>query len=200
MRRLLRSVQLLSVLGIIGLLLTFSLDKLSLQHTDKKPQEINHVKERQEKHAISNKSESSSNVASLSDYGRLRNKTTLPTNSDVITSKSPKEKNSKYESDSATYSHGKQVTNKNTSPSKPVAWLRSKSKTHLSNVATVFHNLGYNVIRNVSEPERWHVLWSHSYPFDKMKLALKSHQKVNHFPRCGMIYVKSKRAILYKSS
>ena len=71
-------------------------------------------------------------------------------------------------------------------------------KGNLRTMNRVFDRLGYVTV-NATEGDDWDVLWSIEYPyeprkseiFDPLKVPLKKHQRINHFPGFGNITSKA---------
>ncbi|CAH1792274.1 unnamed protein product [Owenia fusiformis] len=71
----------------------------------------------------------------------------------------------------------------------PIVWINAKNihSGYLDHVLAVFSRIGY---MRGTESSDWDVLWSHDYPFSKLRDVIqniKPHQRVNHFPGSGFI-------------
>lgn len=73
---------------------------------------------------------------------------------------------------------------------KPTYWIYGAGGDgQWVHVNKVLKRLGFERVTE-NESETADLLWAHDYPFTKIKpkiLAMKPHQKVNHFPGCGFI-------------
>lgn len=72
----------------------------------------------------------------------------------------------------------------------PTYWIYGAGgEAQWLHVNKVLKRLGFRRVPE-NESDSADLLWAHDYPFTKIKpkvLAMKPHQKINHFPGCGFI-------------